>query len=877
MTSKEIRQQFLDFFKSKGHKIVSSSPVVPFDDPTLLFTNAGMNQFKDVFLGKGTREYKRAVNTQKCIRVSGKHNDLEEVGHDTYHHTFFEMLGNWSFGDPDSPDGIGAGYYKAEAIEWAWELLTDVWKLPKERLWATVYRTDDESFNFWKTKTDINPKHILRFDENDNFWEMGDTGPCGPCSEIHINVGDDYDNPKYVNAGVPKCIEIWNLVFIQYNRDEKGVLHDLPAKHVDTGMGFERVCAVLQKKSAFDGSNYDTDVFSPLIDKVAEMSGLKYDSAPEEKRISMRVIADHIRTLTFAIADGAVPGNDGRGYVLRRILRRAARYGRKLNLNKPFLFELVDVLVKTMGDVFPEIKEKKEYIKKIIKGEEVNFNATLDRGIDLFEDLIKGLEKNKVKIIPGEDLFMLYDTFGFPVDLTNVMARERGFTVDETGFNELMNSQKQRARESAKDKFASVNISIGDLSSFKLVSKDKPLFTGYDELKSSSKIIGHKKENGNDLVILDKTPFYVEAGGQIDDLGILITKNVKMPVVDVTKIDDKTVHVIENESNILISPGADAIAEVDENRRWDIMRNHTATHFMHSALRKILGTHVHQAGSYVGPDRLRFDFTHFAKLSTSEIKDIEALVNEELRKNIQLQHHRNIPFEVAKKMGALMFFGDKYGDKVNVVQFSDFSLEFCGGTHVQNSSQIGLFKIVSESSIASGVRRIEAVTGSGVEKFIESQIEKLKHSDDRITELLEAKKKLEKEISEFMLKGKLGQIDSILLQTLSVNGVNVYKSVVNAGNAEELKSLGDELRNKMKSGVGVLFSIIDEKVGIVCVVSDDLIKEKKLSAGKIVGEIAKLVGGGGGGKNHLATAGGKDTASVPTALSKVEEVVGSYL
>lgn len=873
MTSQEIRQQFLDFFKSKEHKIVSSSPVVPFDDPTLLFTNAGMNQFKDVFLAKGTREYKRAVDTQKCIRVSGKHNDLEEVGHDTYHHTFFEMLGNWSFGDPDSPDGVGAGYYKAEAIEWAWELLTVVWKLPKERIWATVYRTDDEAFNFWKTKTDINPKHILRFDEKDNFWEMGDTGPCGPCSEIHINVGDDYDNPKYVNAGAPECIEIWNLVFIQYNRDEKGELHELPAKHVDTGMGFERVCAVLQKKC----SNYDTDVFTPLINEVAKMSGLQYEKAAEEQRVAMRVAADHIRTLTFAIADGAVPGNDGRGYVLRRILRRAARYGRKLNLNKPFLFELVDVLVKTMSDVFPEIKEKKDYVKKVIKGEEVNFNATLDRGIELFDELIKGLEKDKVKIIPGEDLFMLYDTYGFPVDLTNVMARERGFTVDEAGFNELMNSQKQRARESAKDKFASVSISVGDLSSFEFVSKDKPLFTGYDELKSSSKIIGHKKENGNDLIVLDKTPFYVEAGGQIDDLGTILTQNVKLPVVDVTKIDDKTVHVIENESNTLLSAGLDAIAEVDEQRRWDIMRNHTATHFMHSALRKILGTHVHQAGSYVGPDRLRFDFTHYAKLSPSEIKDIEALVNEELRKNIQLQHHRNIPFETAKKMGALMFFGDKYGDKVNVVQFGDFSLEFCGGTHVQNSSQIGLFKIISEASIASGVRRIEAVTGFGVEKFIDSQIEKLKHSDERIAELLEAKKKLEKEISELMLKEKLGQVDAVLSKPSAVSGINVYKSIVTAGNVDELKSMGDELRNKIKSGVGVLFSVIDDKVSIVCVVSDDLIKEKKLSAGKIVGEIAKLVGGGGGGKNHLATAGGKDATSLPNALSKVEEVMGSFL
>lgn len=863
MTSKEIRQQFLDFFKSKDHKIVPSSPVVPFDDPTLLFTNAGMNQFKDVFLAKGTREYKRAVNTQKCIRVSGKHNDLEEVGHDTYHHTFFEMLGNWSFGD----------YYKSEAIEWAWELLTDVWKLPKERLWATVYRTDDEAFNYWKTKTDINPKHILRFDEKDNFWEMGETGPCGPCSEIHINLGDDYDNPKYVNAGVPECIEIWNLVFIQYNRDESGKLHELPAKHVDTGMGFERVCAVLQNKR----SNYDTDVFTPIINAVSKISGIAYDFAPEEQKVAMRVAADHIRMLTFAIADGAVPGNEGRGYVLRRILRRAARYGRKLNLNKPFLFELVDVLVETMGDVFPEIKDKKEYVKKVIHGEEVNFNATLDRGIELFEDLIKGLEKDKVKVIPGEDLFMLYDTYGFPVDLTNVMARERGFAVDEAGFNELMNLQKQKARESTKEKFVSVNINIGDLSSFKLISKNKPAFTGYDELKTSAKIIGHKKENGNDLVILDKTPFYVEAGGQIDDLGNLITQNTKLSVVDVTKIDDMTVHVIENEPQIILSPGMDALAEVNEKRRWDIMRNHTATHFMHSALRKILGTHVHQAGSYVGPDRLRFDFTHYAKLSPSELKDIEALVNEELMRNYPLQHHRNIPFDKAKKMGALMFFGDKYGDKVNVVQFGDFTIEFCGGTHVHNSSQIGLFKIVSESSIASGVRRIEAVTGLGVEKYIFSQLEKLRQSEEKIAELLEAKKKLEKELSELLLKEKLSQVDSVLKHSSLVNEINVYKAIVTAGNVDELKNMGDDLRNKMKSGVGVLFAKIDEKASIVCVVSDDLIKEKKLSAGKIVGEIAKLVGGGGGGKNHLATAGGKDIAHVQSALSKVEEVVEKFL
>ena len=860
MTSSEIRQQFLDFFKSKQHRIVPSSPVVPFDDPTLLFTNAGMNQFKDVFLGTGSREYSRAADTQKCIRVSGKHNDLEEVGHDTYHHTFFEMLGNWSFGD----------YYKAEAIEWGWELLTEVWRLPKERLWATVFREDDEAMELWKTKTDINPKHILKFDEKDNFWEMGETGPCGPCSEIHINLSDDYDNPKFVNAGTPECIEIWNLVFIQYNRDETGKLHELPSKHIDTGMGFERVCAILQNKK----SNYDTDVFMPLINEIENISNVSYKN--EEDQIAMRVIADHIRTLTFAIADGAVPGNDGRGYVLRRILRRAARYGRKLNLKKPFLYDLVDVLVKTMSDVFPEIKEKKDYVKKIIRAEEENFNATLDRGIELFDEVVNNLKKTNQKIISGDDVFKLYDTFGFPVDLTNVMAQEKGFSIDEKGFNELMEIQRQRGRDASKDKFASVNISLNDLNSFELVSDKKSEFIGYDELKSNSKIIGHKKENGNDLIILNKTPFYVEAGGQIDDLGNLIIDKFPLNVVDVMKVDNNTIHVIENSAAAgqkLIKPGEEAVAQVDEKRRWDIMRNHSATHFLHAALRNILGTHVHQAGSYVGPDRLRFDFTHFAKLNETEIKEIESLVNERLMANIQLQHHRNIPFDEAKKMGALMFFGDKYGDKVNVVQFGDFSMEFCGGTHVKNSSQIGLFKIISESSIASGVRRIEAVTGLGIENYIYSQIDHLKKSEDKIAELIEEKKKLDKEINELKLQSKLGQLDSVVKNPIDLNGIKIYKSKVDAETMDELKSFGDEIRNRIKNGIGVLISAIDNKVGIVCVVSDDLIKEKKLSAGKIVGELAKLVGGGGGGKPHLATAGGKDVSAIPIALEKVEEVI----
>ena len=860
MTSRQIRQQFLDFFKSKEHRIVNSSPVVPFDDPTLLFTNAGMNQFKDVFLGNGSREYKRAADTQKCIRVSGKHNDLEEVGHDTYHHTLFEMLGNWSFGD----------YYKKEAIAWAWELLTEIWKLPKGRLWATVYKDDDEALELWKSVTDINPKHILKFAEKDNFWEMGETGPCGPCSEIHVNISDDLENAELVNAGSPECIEIWNLVFIQYNRDETGKLNELPAKHVDTGMGFERVCAVLQNKK----SNYDTDVFTPIIDAVVKLSKVKYDK--EEDRIPMRVIADHIRALTFAIADGAVPGNDGRGYVLRRILRRAARYGRKINLKEPFLYKLVDVLSETMGDVFPEAIEKKDYVKKVIKAEEESFNATLDRGIELFDEVVKKLNKQKIKVIPGEDVFKLYDTFGFPVDLTNVMAREIDFAIDEDGFNKLMNEQKERGREASKDKFASVSVTLNDLSGFDLSDTNPTIFTGYDELKTKSKIVGIKTEGENTLVILDKSPFYVESGGQTDDLGRLIIDSKSFDVLDVTKIENQVIHII-NSNNTSLKVGLEVIAEVDEIRRWDIMRNHSVTHFLHKALRTVLGTHVQQAGSYVGPDRLRFDFTHFAKLTADEINQIEAMVNANTRKNYPLKHHRNTPFDEAKKMGALMFFGDKYGDKVNVVQFGDFSMEFCGGTHVHNSSEIGLFKILSESSIASGVRRIEAVTGAGVEKFIHSQAEQLKLSEQKIEELLNTKKKLEKEVAELRMKEKLEQLDHILSLSSEEKGIPVFKGKVHADSMDELKSFGDEMRNKVKSGVGVLIAQIEDKVGIVAVVSDDLIKDKKLSAGKIVGELAKLVGGGGGGRPHLATAGGKDVNQIVSTLSKVEKIVGDFL
>jgi alanyl-tRNA synthetase len=867
MTSNEIREQFLDFFKNKEHRIVPSAPVVPHGDPTLLFINAGMNQFKDVFLGSGTRDYKRAADTQKCIRVSGKHNDLEEVGHDTYHHTFFEMLGNWSFGD----------YYKKEAIGWAWELLTDVWKLPKERLWATVYKTDDEAMNFWKSETDINPEHILRFAEKDNFWEMGDTGPCGPCSEIHINLSDDLNAGHLVNAGSPLCIEIWNLVFIQYNRDETGALHDLPAKHVDTGMGFERVCAVLQNKK----SNYDSDVFTPIINAVAKLSGVDYDitlpandnSPVGQSNVSMRVIADHIRTLTFAIGDGATPGNEGRGYVLRRLLRRAARYGRKINLKDPFLYKLVAVVVNNFSHVFPEVKTNRAQIEKIIKAEEESFNATLDRGIELFDAVVKKQNAKNEKTISGDDVFKLYDTYGFPVDLTAVMAREQGFEIDEIRFNELMQEQKDRARKSTKDKIASAHAIVDNTEGFEIADSTPTVFTGYDELSSPAKVVGIKNDSSTTLLILDRSPFYAESGGQVDDYGTIEIAGKKINIAGLAKVNGQVIHIAENESGIEFKIGDDVTATVDSIRRWNIMRNHSATHFLHRALREILGTHVHQSGSVVDPDRLRFDFTHFEKVKEAELESIEALVNEKLRENLPLTHHRNTPFDEAKNMGALMFFGDKYGDKVNVVQFGDYTMEFCGGTHVKNSSEIGLLKIVSESSIASGVRRIEAVTGAGVEKYIELQAAKFKQQEEKINELIEEKKKLEKEIASLQLKEKLGGIDSIVSSPVDVNGINIFKGKVSASNMDELKSLGDELREKIKSGVGVMISEIDGKVGIVAVVTDDLIKEKKILAGNIVKQVALIVGGSGGGRPHLATAGGKDVSKIDEALASVESLL----
>ncbi len=795
MTSKEIRTSFLEFFRARGHEIVPSAPVIPHGDKTLLFTNAGMNQFKDVFLGEGSRSYTRAADTQKVIRVSGKHNDLEEVGHDTYHHTFFEMLGNWSFGD----------YYKKEAIAWAWELLTSEWKLDKSRLYATVYESDDESYALWKDVTDIDPTHILRFGAKDNFWEMGDTGPCGPCSEIHYDSTLDKSGGALVNAGVPQVIEIWNLVFIQYNRNPDASLEELPMKHVDTGMGFERVTAVMQGKS----SNYDTDVFQPYLQWLGKRTRKTYGT-DERSDIAMRVIADHVRTLVAAIADGALPGKEGRGYVLRRILRRAVRYGRNLGLSEPFLFDLAVVAAEQMGHVFPEMADRLDLVRKVIRSEEERFFVTLDRGLALFEEIAQEVETTESPVIAGEDAFKLYDTFGFPIDLTQILARERGMTVDMPRFEDLLREQKERSlRVHASKKQV--------ISAVTEVSGIESTFTGYDLFEDAGKTL---LVEGN-TVILDRTPFYAESGGQISDTGILTIDGNPYRVKDVRKSGSAIAHILEEES-VDASEGATAQATVDRLRRIDIMRNHSATHLMHATLRKVLGEHVHQAGSLVTPDHLRFDFSHFQKVTPEELREIEAIVNEKIRESIKLIHHRNIPFEEAKKMGALMFFGDKYGARVNVVDFGSFSREFCGGTHVANTAEIGLFKFTSESSIASGVRRIEAVTGRGVEQWLLDQERKFSELGREMESLQSERQKLEKELAKLRMEARRGEMRTLVSEAHPLDGtkIRLIAGEVLARDSAELQSLGEMLRAEMGAGmVAVLGAKLEEdKVSLVAAV-----------------------------------------------------------
>ncbi len=879
-TSDQIRQDFIAFFESKGHTAVPSSPVVPIDDPTLMFANAGMNQFKDVFLGTGSRPFKRAVDTQKCIRVSGKHNDLEEVGRDTYHHTFFEMLGNWSLGD----------YFKREAISWAWELLTGVWGLPKERLYATVFggapeeglETDDEAARLWTEVTDIDPTHVQRFGHKDNFWEMGASGPCGPCSEIHIDLTPDGSGARLVNAGDPKVMEIWNLVFIQFNRDESGKLTPLPAKHVDTGMGFERIVAVLQGKK----SNYDTDVFAPLIARICELSGHEYAARLDSNSdIAIRVIADHVRMLTFSITDGAKPSNEGRGYVLRRLLRRAARFGRQqLGQHEPFIYKLVPTIVETMGHVFPELKERPDKVAELIRDEEASFGRTLDRGIALFEEAAAG-----GKSISAENAFKLYDTYGFPIDLTVQMATERGMKVDEAGFARLMAEAKERARAGAK-KHVAIAIE-GELP----VTDDAPKYEGRE---CDARIIGWVKgntlvrsgsltpEDGEVAVVLDETCFYAEQGGQVGDAGTITTGSGVFDVSATERLGDGILH-IGTVGDGRIEAGQAAHLEVDAAR--DLTRkNHTATHLLHWALRQVLGEGVKQHGSVVDPDRLRFDFDHNAPVTFDELAEVERLVNEKVYADLPVST-RVLPIEEAKKLpGVRAFFGDKYGDEVRVLTIGDgFSMEFCGGTHLSRTGEIGFFKIISEEGIAKGVRRITAVSGPRAVEAVQ-QLERTAREvsnllkagydqlPDRISGLQEEIKKLRRQLA----KGAAADVKSVRQELLDkaerIGGSAVIVGELPEVPIEQVRQAADWLRTEAQSAVVCLAVCTEGKPMLIAAMTDDLVK-KGLKAGELIQAIVPAIDGRGGGKPNLAQAGGSKAEGIPQALALASDWIKKKL
>jgi len=856
MKSKQIRRQFIEFFEKKGHKHFRSSSVAPHDDPTLLFTNAGMNQFKPIFLGDKNPDYIRVANSQKCIRVSGKHNDLEEVGVDDYHHTFFEMLGNWSFGD----------YYKKEAIEWAWELLTDVWKLDKKRIWVTIFKDDDETGEIWKKNTDISSDRILKFGHKDNFWEMGDIGPCGPCTEIHYFTGNNIDvqNADGVNV-LPEYREIWNLVFIQFNRDKNGKLHDLPNKHVDTGMGLERVVSILNGKS----SNYDTDLFQPIIDKITELSGKKYSY---KKGVPHRVLSDHIRMLSFSIADGAMPGNEGRGYVLRRVLRRASRYGRTLGMNEPFLSKLVPVLIDIMGNSFTEIREKQLHIERVIFSEEKSFLNTLDKGLNIFDKIINNnLLDGK---ITGEDVFKLYDTYGFPVDLTALMAKEKGIGININDFQELMEQQKNRARQSGKFR------AIINKANWTLIDQgNSNEFMGYSKTRTNSKIRKFRKiDDCHYEIVLNQTPFYAEQGGQVGDTGTINSENFSFDVID-TKNDSGDIIHFGKIKNGDIELQVDVLAIIDTKRRQKIRLNHTATHLLHKALKIVLGEHVHQAGSLVEDKRLRFDFTHSEKLKNEEIFEIEKIVNKIIRKNSLIQTNV-MDFDSAKKTGAVSMFGEKYGDTVRVVVIDDFSNEFCGGTHAERTGDIGLFKIISESSLASGVRRIEAITSSESINWInrrDNTIQKIQKAMNcsfediniRVESLIKNKIDLEKKITKHNLIGNNNISDDILKKVEEINGCKlVIDQIKFSGN---ILDLGDQIRSKLKNGVAIIGIVNNDRPVVLCAVTDSLVS--LFNAGNLVGKIGKKMNGGGGGKPHLAQAGGKDVSLLPDVLKFGKELI----
>ncbi len=857
--SRDVREQFIKFFTEKhGHHFIPSSPVVPLTDPTLLFTNAGMNQFKPYFLGEQVPEITRAVNTQKCIRVSGKHNDLEEVGRDTYHHTFFEMLGNWSFGD----------YYKAEAIEWAWELFTKVWGLDRGRLYATVYRDDDEAFDLWKKISGLPQDRILRFGEKDNFWEMGDTGPCGPCSEIHYYRGDSkIQDPGRINADDPEYIELWNLVFIQYNRDEHGILTPLPKKHVDTGAGFERLVATLNGAN----SNYDTDVFFPLLGEISRISGHEYDKGTAG--MPHRVIADHIRMLSFAIADGAIPGNDGRSYVLRRILRRAVRYGRQLNLHDPFLYRLVDVLASQMSDVFPELSAQKDHISNIIKGEEESFSVTLDRGLEIFEQISSDCNRDKRTLLSGSEVFKLYDTFGFPMDLTRLLAEEKSLAIDEKGFDALMTEQKERARAAGKFK-----TSVKDSLEWVEVGAPAPTkFLGYEDLEADATCLKYAVSSEDCFIVCDVTPCYAESGGQVGDHGRVIFENgTKADILDTLIFGEDRVMKLQRRDDLPELLKTPFRLVVDRDRRRNTARNHSATHLLHQALKDVLGGHVRQSGSWVGPEYLRFDFNHHTRISDEELAAVQQRVNEKILA-AETVTIKSMGYHDAVDQGAMALFGEKYSEEVRTVRMGDYSFELCGGTHVENTSDIGLFVIVSESSVASGVRRIEALTGRmASEKALESIgiADGLAHRfqctvdelPSQVDALQRKKSELEKQLSQMEKNLLLSDLDSFLAAGQTLGDIRVISRFVDAGSMDLLKELGDKLRERCEQTIIILGMNVDGQPQVLAAVTDDL-QKKGYHAGKIVGRIGKALGGGGGGRPHMATAGGKD----PDLLEKVLE------
>ncbi|MDQ3108720.1 MAG: alanine--tRNA ligase [Bacteroidota bacterium] len=878
MNSKVIRRTFLEFFKSKGHEIVQSSPMVVKNDPTLMFTNAGMNQFKEWFLGNAPAKWPRVADTQKCLRVSGKHNDLEEVGVDTYHHTMFEMLGNWSFGD----------YFKKEAIEWSWELLTKVYELPKDKLYVTVFEGydkeglafDQEAYDTWKRF--VPEERILRGNKKDNFWEMGDTGPCGPCTEIHVDCRTPEERKAVsgatlVNNDHPQVIEIWNNVFMEFNRKADGSLEKLPAQHVDTGMGFERLVRVIQNKQ----SNYETDIFLPLIRKIENISGLRYyegkaGRSEEVINIAMRVIADHIRAISFSIADGQLPSNTGAGYVIRRILRRAIRYGyQSLGLREPFMFELVAVLANQMGEAFPELLTQKELVEKVIKEEETSFYRTLDSGLKRIDAVCIELstKQKDVKVIDGKTVFELYDTFGFPLDLTALIAKGYELSIDEEGFKAELEKQKNRSR-------AATAIDTDDW--VELVKDGSTKFVGYTQAECEAKILRYRrvKAKGKELfqLVLDQTPFYAESGGQVGDSGVLESANEKIKILDTKKENGVIMHMADRLPEDITRTFR---ASIDSPKRKSTENNHSATHLLHAALRNVLGTHVEQKGSLVNEEHLRFDFSHFSKISDEDIAKIERIVNEKIRENI-LADIREMGIDEARALGAMALFGEKYGDVVRVVTFdSGYSIELCGGTHVPATGQIGLFKIISESAVAAGIRRIEAITSVSAEKFINDQLhtlhelkELLKSPKDvlkSVHQLLDEKSALEKQVQS-LLNEKVKVIKAELIgKAEQRNGMNFISAQVELNSAEAIKNLAYEIREKVDNLFLVLGAEVNGKASLTLMLSDNIVKDKKLDAGKIIRELSKEIAGGGGGQAFFATSGGTNVDGIKKALEKAKE------